>query len=69
MKIAAIQNNEDVTLTDEREVCTEFAQFYGDFLGRANPDCNGGTYEFFHSLQLASITSEMQVSLVTDTTA
>lgn len=69
MKIAAIQNDEGSTLTDEQDVCNEFLKFYSEFFGKANSDCSGGSENFFHSLHLATITSEMQLSFLAEVTA
>lgn len=55
LKIVAIQNEEGSTLTDEKSIILEFRRFYEDFLGVADSNCNGGTDEFFQSLQLASL--------------
>lgn len=69
MKILSIQNDERAVLSDERAVCSEFLKFYEGFLGTVNSDCNNGTDAFFQSLQLSTLTAEMNDSMVAEVTA
>lgn len=34
----------------------------------ANPDCKGGTNDFFHSLHLATLSTDMHASLLSEVT-
>lgn len=69
IKTVSIQNDECAILTYESSICSEFLKFYNAFLGTASSDCIGGSEDFLHSLQLASLSNETQLSLLKEVTA
>lgn len=50
-------------------IISEFLKFYKQFPGIADHDYTSGSMEFFQSLQLASLSSEMQLSLLSKVTS
>lgn len=69
LKITTIQNDEGAVLNDEKTICSEFLKYYTNFLGSASTDYDGGSVDFFHSLNLASLSSDMHSSLLQEVSA
>lgn len=66
MRITALKDDDGNTLTEEKDVISESVKLYSNFLCVANPDCNGGSDEFFHSLHLASLGTAMHNALLAE---